>query len=513
MLSSTISEFHMKLLLGCTVCAVLLLVPAVLIAVLVYRAGRGNRARRRVMRVGEPTVAWVSMCTVNLNEGGPGDGWAIALISPNPKVKIGDLAGILKTINDSPIGEEDGDLAFAFLAVTPTGQPYQEGFRSRLPDSVTGGREVYVAHIWVFLSDVPGGKRFPNESDVALPCQVNWDENDSLMCSRPDGWTRPAEKPVPARPQSLDVRRPFTVRFLTVRPVPSVREIEVRVGCAVHPDAQEQPWVVVEATRNLQIAVQNLDHPHATLACKLFRADAGDPPARLPDEFSQGDEIWLFGARIAVDDLPADTRDQWAVPPDLYCSTVRLDKRTGRLTFTQKPADRVLGRQRQRVRVAERNGGEPVYAVLVQANMSLFHPGEDDQPSTVVYSPDPEVTVDRLRQIADLIAALKGLDQSDPDLAMLSEYVTNETACPYRRRRVAGHLADGRKVYIADLHVYRAFLPGGVLHGRDTLLCVAEPGSRGGALELMEENLRSEEMARKSAAEMVTKIRRDMMRQ
>ena len=84
----------MKLLAGCSICAVLILVLAIVIGVLAYRAGRGNRARRRVMRVGEPTLACVSMCGVNLNDGGPSDGWAIALISPDPKVKIGDLADI-----------------------------------------------------------------------------------------------------------------------------------------------------------------------------------------------------------------------------------------------------------------------------------------------------------------------------------------------------------------------------------------------------------------------------------
>lgn len=476
------------------VCAVLVVIPAVLICVLVYRAGRWGRARRRVIRLGQPAVAWVSSCNVNLQVGGPADGWAIALLSPDERVNLDDLARVMKTINNYHNDLDNEDLGAAFMVATPVLRPYQEGFRCRLPDSVTGGREVYAAHVWIFLADVPG-RRLRDDSDFPLPCRVVWAEEGSMMCSRPDGWPLAVVEPEPTPPPTPDLRGPFAARFLTVAPVPFVRELRVRVGCALDPASQGQPWVVAEATRNLQIAVQDPSHPHVAVAHQLFFAPAGEPPARLPEPFAQGEEVWLFDASLAVDDLPEDTRERWGLPEDLFCSTMRLDRRTGRLTFDRKPADSVLGRQRQRVRAAERNGGVPVSAVLVQANPSLFHPGDDDQPGTVVYSPDPTVAVDLLRELADRIAGSKGQTQTDPDLAVLSEYVTNETACPYRRRRVAGHLAGGEEVYIADLHVYRGLLPGGVLRGRDILLCVAEPGPRGGALELAEENLRRRAVA------------------
>ena len=473
------------------VCALLVLLPVavlgVLIGALIYRAGRQGRARRRVMRLGSPTVACLSSCNVNLQVGGPSDGWAIALISPDERVGNDDLAAILKTSQDYT--EQSGDdRAVAYLAVAAFGQSYSEGSRTRLPDSVTGGREVYAAHVWIFLDDVPG-RRLRDDSGTPIPCQVLWAEEGSMACSRPDGWTAAAAEPEPTPPPTPDIRGPFAARFLTVSPVPFVRELRVRIGCAADPAAQAQPWVVAEATRNLQIAVQDPSHPHAAEAHRLFFAQAGEPPVRLPEPFAEGAAVWLFDASLAVDDLPADTRERWGVPEDLFCSTVRLDRKTGRLTFDAKPADTVLGRQRQRVRAAERNGGVPVSAVLVQANPSLFHPGDDDQPATVVYSPDPTVAVDLLRALAGRVAGLKGQSQTDPDLAMLSDYVTNETACPYRRRRVAGHLVAGEEVYVADLHVYRALLPGGVLRGRDVLVCVAEPGPRGGALELAGEKL------------------------
>lgn len=495
------------LLLLCA-CFVPILAAVLLIALLVHRAGRRNRARRRVMRLGEPAVAWATSCTFGLTEK-PADGWAIALISPDPKVSLADLARLMKSINDYPSDGENSDFVDAWYDAAPAGRSYEEGFRSRIPDSVTGGREIYAVHIWVFQSDVPG-QRLTSHNDFPLPCQINWDEEGSFICTRPDGWQEVIEEgppAVPCAPLAPRLQGAFAARFLTVRPVPFVREVMVRVACAIDPDVQRRPWVVAEATRNLQIAVQDPGHPHSAEAQQLFHMQANEPPVRLPEAFAPREEIWLFGARLMVDDLPGDTRDNWSVPEDLYCSIVRLDGNKGVLTFAQKPADSVLNRQRQRVQAAERHGGVPVFAVIVQANTSLFHPGEDNQPATVVYSPDPAIGVDGLRRLADQIATLKGKRQTDSDLAILSEYVTNETACPFRRRLIPGRFVRGKEVYIADLSIYRAFLPSGVLKGRDALLCVAEPGSEGGALELLPENLRSREIYGKPAAEVLAGLR------
>lgn len=290
------------------------------------------------------------------------------------------------------------------------------------------------------------------------------------------------------------MRGPFSARFLTYSPIPFVREIKVRFGCAVDPEIQLLPWHASEATRNLQLAVQDPGHPHSELGRELFRQDADDSAVRLPRIFAPHEEIWLFGARMPVDELPADTRDPWSIPPDLFCSDVRFESES-RLRFDPRPANSLLDRQRQRIKIARRNDGVPVTAVLIQCNSSLLYEGDDDQPGTVVYSPDPAVAVKLLREWADRISDLKGREQTDPDLAMLSEYVTNETACPYRRRRIPKTLTDGAKIYIADLHIYRAFLPKGRLSGRDRLRCIAEPGSRGGALEHLEPPVQNADFA------------------
>ena len=289
-----------------------------------------------------------------------------------------------------------------------------------------------------------------------------------------------------SRPPRL--RGPFAARFLTYGPVPFIRNVRVRFGCAVDPDIQHCPWYVSEATRELQIAVQNPSHAHAALAQELFHQDANAAPARLPRAFAPDEEVWLFGAELPVDELPADTRERWAIPEDLFCSSVILDAKTGLLKFALPPADTVLERQKQRIRVAQRNGGVPVTAILVQANPSLYYPGDDNQPATVVFSPDPTTPIDLLRRMADLALNARGQAQTDPNLATLGKYLANDTTSPFRRRQFAKRLSEGATVFIADLQIYRAWLPDGVIRERQALRCVAEPGSLGGAIEMTAES-------------------------
>ena len=285
-------------------------------------------------------------------------------------------------------------------------------------------------------------------------------------------------------------RGPFAARFLTYGPVPFIRNLRVRFGCAVDPKVQRCPWYASEATRELQIAVQDPSHAHADLARELFHQNASAPAVRLPREFAPDEEIWLFGGELPVDELPADTREQWAIPEDLFCSSVAADAKTGLLGFARPPADTVLERQKQRIRAAERNGAVPVNAVLVQANPGLYSPGNDNLPATVVFSPESSASLDLLRRMADLALSARGQRQSDPNLATLAQYLANDTTSPCRRRQFAKRLSEGKPVFIADLHVYRAWLPGGVVRGRQALRCVAEPGSLGGAIEMTAESRR-----------------------
>ena len=152
-----------------------------------------------------------------------------------------------------------------------------------------------------------------------------------------------------------------------------------------------------------------------------------------------------------------------------------------------RPADTPLARRRQRADYIARHGGFPVTAVMVQANAMLFTRRDDeDYPCAVVFTPDPTVSDDHLEEVARFVAKQKNTHPTDPDLAMLADYVTNEPHVPYRRRRIAPRFTGGEDVFLADLMVYRDYLPDGRLHGRDRLACVAEPGEYGG-LELLPE--------------------------
>jgi hypothetical protein len=114
--------------------------------------------------------------------------------------------------------------------------------------------------------------------------------------------------------------------------------------------------------------------------------------------------------------------------------------------------------------------GEHTTGWLVQANSDLYEEGFMDLPALVLISPDRETMKDKdfLADLAERIADLKGTDPEDCDdegEAIVAELMLDETYVEGKRDRLPRHFADGRKVYLAHIFVYRDHLPGGRIQG------------------------------------------------
>lgn len=266
---------------------------------------------------------------------------------------------------------------------------------------------------------------------------------------------------------------------------PDYPDFRIRVLYVADPARQRDPRWVGEAFRDLVLASKDPDSPHHRLARAFIDLKMPAGPRKVPRRFVPAVDVWSREAWVRVADMPADFRKSMAVPEDLFLSRVVLT--ADRLRPAEPHADTPTARRRQRVEQAFAAGGVPVTAVLVQANVRMFEPGDEDWPGAVVCTPDPTVGDDLLERVSRLIKSIKDEPQTDPDLARLSEQVTNEVFVPYRRTRVPGRFTDGEEVYLADLDLYRTCLRGGVVGGLDRLACVAEPGEYG-VLELLPES-------------------------
>lgn len=201
----------------------------------------------------------------------------------------------------------------------------------------------------------------------------------------------------------------------------------------------------------------------------------------LPVEVVGSRGLWLRWSKLPRQDVPSIVAegDEWSGP-----LLIRFGARPRDVRVVERPAETAAKRAEQRIERLRQRGATPVIACLVQANHLLFQPdGPDELPCMVVFSHDDSVTTDELHEIAGQLMSVKGEEQSDPDLGLMSEMVTNETAVMYRRRRIPMQFTDDRVVYAADLWISRSFLPERYLADRE-LMCLAEPTDRGG-LELL----------------------------
>jgi hypothetical protein len=72
--------------------------------------------------------------------------------------------------------------------------------------------------------------------------------------------------------------------------------------------------------------------------------------------------------------------------------------------------------------------GTIVWGYVVQANRLMYEPGDDDCPGELVYSlaDAHRVTPDYLHHVASRLSSLKGTEPSDPALAQIADYLTDE---------------------------------------------------------------------------------------
>ncbi|RYG88620.1 MAG: hypothetical protein EON58_19850 [Alphaproteobacteria bacterium] len=133
--------------------------------------------------------------------------------------------------------------------------------------------------------------------------------------------------------------------------------------------------------------------------------------------------------------------------------------------------------------------GELVTAYVVHCPTDLLRPGQEHAlPCRVVFSFQPEVCDDMryMRYIATHVAELKDkLPRGDMDKQYIAALASEPQTKKSRRYLLPLSFTDGSAIYLADLLVSRAHLPGGYLH-TDALPCLAEPGATGG-IEMMPE--------------------------
>jgi hypothetical protein len=155
------------------------------LAVMIYLAILDRKKTKRVIEEGEHTTGWLVQANAKLFEQGLMDLPALVLISPdketvNDEEYMTDLAErIMELKGTDPDDCDDKDEAF--VAELMRDETYIEGKRDRLPKRFAQGRQVYLAHIFVYRDHLPGKKI----RDQRIPCAVIWDDPKSLICTRP----------------------------------------------------------------------------------------------------------------------------------------------------------------------------------------------------------------------------------------------------------------------------------------------------------------------------------------
>ncbi|MBC8135129.1 MAG: hypothetical protein H8F28_04475 [Fibrella sp.] len=154
------------------------------------------------------------------------------------------------------------------------------------------------------------------------------------------------------------------------------------------------------------------------------------------------------------------------------------------LMHTMVRRAQLYGRRKQIARK-----GELVKGYVVHCASALLRPGpEAALPCRVLFSFQSEVGADirYMRYLSTRVAEMKDkLPRGDMDKQYIAALASETTASANRRYLLPLSFTDGSAVYLADLFVSRAHLPGGYLHS-DALPCLAEPGPTGG-IEMMPE--------------------------
>ncbi len=143
---------------------------------------REVRRRNRVIAEGDHTTGWLVQANDKLFDEGQLDLPGFVLISPDKATAEDEefMTGVLAWVG-SLKGTEPDDPDEAAVAAFVTDELYQEGKRLRIAPGLVEGRQVYLAHVFIYRGDLPWRKL----TEPTLACAVKWDEPDSMICSRP----------------------------------------------------------------------------------------------------------------------------------------------------------------------------------------------------------------------------------------------------------------------------------------------------------------------------------------
>ena len=102
--------------------------------------------------------------------------------------------------------------------------------------------------------------------------------------------------------------------------------------------------------------------------------------------------------------------------------------------------------------------GKVVWGHFVQANNLLYGPGGGDCPAEIVYSLDDRISLDDLGKVAHSLASLKHTKPSDPEVASIADYLTNEWTRVYGKP-VPASISPKHACKISTIYVVRKHLP------------------------------------------------------
>lgn len=151
------------------------------------------------------------------------------------------------------------------------------------------------------------------------------------------------------------------------------------------------------------------------------------------------------------------TRAKFGAPPRKFSILERIDNyQTQPKWMRDEDGLACVYRDRKTLLVQ----GDIVPAHIIQANVGIYSPGNDDLPAVVVFSFDPfyEQHINDLGTIADELYDYKGEQVADLELSQFVEAITDEHQVIFNAK-IPGALTGDRAVYYTTIMVHREYLP------------------------------------------------------
>jgi hypothetical protein len=163
------------------------------VAFVVYAVIRDNKRKAYALEHGEHTHGWLVQANNALFEDGTMDAPALVVISPDAETnddeefmtELAERIMELKSDSGRVIGRTKAERAVSKLMSDET---YVEGKRDKLPAELTGEREVYLVHIYIYRDHLPEKKLEGRK----IPCVIVWGDPSAMVCTRPE--SRPKRK-------------------------------------------------------------------------------------------------------------------------------------------------------------------------------------------------------------------------------------------------------------------------------------------------------------------------------